>query len=137
MQFQYAGTECQPQPRSVMGSGSGFVHHVKGLGDLMTFLLRNTDTFIPYLKIIPVLPTASRDLHRLSSLRGLDGIVDQIDQYGLQQILIGIEFSFSQRMSTFTLLSSGFPYPHRFPADTQKYRWHWYSSVQSLPAWSQ
>lgn len=74
----------------------------------MNFFLGDTDSFIPHLKIITVLHAPSCDLHGLPFLGGFDGIISQIDQNSLQQILLSIEFSLSQQMSTFTLPSSGF-----------------------------
>ena len=59
----------------------------------MKFFLGDTDSFIPHLKIITGLHAPSCDLHGLPLLGGFDGIIGQIDQNSLQQVLLGIEFS--------------------------------------------
>ena len=59
----------------------------------MKFFLGDANSFIPYLKIITVLHVPSCDLHGLPLLGGFDGIIGQIDQNSLQQVLLGIEFS--------------------------------------------
>ena len=59
----------------------------------MKFFLGDTDSFIPHLKIITVLHAPSCDFHGLPLLGGFDGIIGQIDQNSLQQVLLGIEFS--------------------------------------------
>ena len=59
----------------------------------MNFFLGDADSFIPHLKIISILHAPACDLHGLPLLGGFDGIINQIDQNSLQQVLLGIEFS--------------------------------------------
>ena len=69
------------------------MYHVKWLRNLVKLFFRNPDASVPDGKTVSLLRDFSRDRNQASRLGSLAGVVDQIDQNGLDQIALGTDAS--------------------------------------------